>query len=1275
MQPKERSWEAKARGFSFFLPYALCSRLYAPIARNPQPVTRAAQPAILSFTHNGQLTTHNGHIALKPFDLLNAPLEGVNLIEAGAGTGKTYNIEGLFVRLILETQLQLDQILVLTFTNAATEELRDRIRHKLVLTKEAFARGGSDEPFIASLIKRYPDSAAAGLKLHEALIDFDKAAIFTIHGFCQRVLNENAFETHNLFDTELITNQSDLIKEVADDFWRNHIYHAPVEFISFILHRINGPEYFYRLLDWVKTPDVKILPALAEPALDSLRSFRDSLAVLKSMWPASREVVTRALRDPGLNAVIYGGLKPVSDNPEMTQRDLRVITLVEAMDRLADQRSIGFPLFEKFERLTSTKLEGSTKKKHTPPRHEFFDLCDHLFRQSENLNAAMANYFLFLKSRIFPYAAVELKKRKKERNIQFFDDLLVMLRNALQTESHDLLEDAIRYKYKAALVDEFQDTDNIQYEILSRLFAHKNSLLFMIGDPKQAIYSFRGADIFSYMKASRHAAHKFNLTENWRSRPGLIKAVNTIFSSTKLPFVFDEIPFENGKPAEQPAHHDDTSAAPFILWYLDSARFSAEDKPVNKEDAVGLIGNAVGVEISRLVSGAAPVEPGEIAVLVRTNDQAQLIKNILSSKNVPAVLYSTGNIFDSAEAYEVEKILSAIVDPAVLSKLKAAMSTDIMGARADDLFSVDIGSRWWESRLSRFREYHRLWDRFGFIRMFRRFLAEENVKERLLCLPDGERRLTNVLHLAEILHRQFTETNSGMTGLLKWLAEQRDPRTPRLEEHQLRLESDERAVKIVTIHKSKGLEYPVVFCPFGWESSQIRGPEFTFHDIDDDRRLTLDLGSESNSRNIALAQNELLSENLRLFYVALTRAKQRCYLAWGRINSAETSAPAYLLHCNAKRPDVPEDEDLTRYVKAQIAAKTDAEFIHDLNTLAQRSQHSIQIEPLPTPSDPDTVFRPPKEKVTPLFCRQFNGNIDYSWKISSYSSLVSTGAPDVDSPDRDVSLKTAAPGMMMPSEEAEIENGPADNSIFAFPRGSRAGIFFHDIFEHHDFAAQNPDELDRLAAGKLQQYGFDSKWQPAVSRVLRNVLSIALRADRPQLKLSSVRMTDRMNEMEFYFPLKTLSSHDLAKTFRKFGRQELLKDFPEQLEQLHFTPCRGFVKGYIDLVFQHQQRFYLVDWKSNYLGPGLESYDQPSLHQAMKTDYYILQYHLYTLALHQYLHCRKSNYRYAENFGGVFYIFIRGVDKFRGPDYGIFFDLPEFEFIQALGEALIPGYK
>lgn len=1212
---------------------------------------------------------------MKPFDLLNAPLEGINLIEASAGTGKTYNIEGLYVRLILEMQLQVDQILVLTFTNAATEELKYRIRNKLVKAKVAFGQGASDDPLIAALVTKYPDAKAAELRLHDSLIDFDQAAIYTIHGFCQRVLHANAFETQNLFDTELVTDQTHLMQEVVDDFWRKTFYHAPLELISFALNRKNGPDYFYQLLGGLKTADVKIVPELAEPALKTLTLYRTSLSTVRNAWPTDRQTVIQALTDPALNANIYGSAKPDKKHPGLTQRDVRVNILVDSMDNLADPVSVGFPLFKNFERFTTTKLVKSTKKNHRSPEHEFFDLCDDLFRLEAQLNSEFGTYLVYLKGRLFAFALSELQKKKKEQNIQYFDDLLIALIDALQSESGNVLGNAIRQKYKAALVDEFQDTDNTQYRILTRLFSPKTSLLFMIGDPKQAIYSFRGADIFSYMQAARNAAGKFTLTENWRSQPQLITAVNTIFGNNKAPFVFEEIPFTAGNSARQPAHQDQSSDPPLTLWYLAADRFAKDEKLLNKGDAIQLIADAVGAEIVRLTSESTPVAPGDIAVLVRTNDQAQLIKNILSSRKVPSVLYSTGNIFDTREADEVEKVLKAIADPANIAHLKAALATDIMGLLAEDLFSDDLESPRWDNRLVKFSEYHRLWDRYGFIRMFRLFLARERVRGRLLSLPDGERRLTNVLHLTEVLHRRSTDKNAGISDLLKWLAEQREPRTPRLEEYQLRLESDEKAVKIVTIHKSKGLEYPIVFCPFGWEKSLIRNEEFTFHDIDDDRRLTLDLGSEANNHHIALAQNEILSENLRLLYVALTRAQDRCYLVWGRINTAETSALAYLLHCEVNSPSGIPTEDFTQLTKDQFMAKTDAEFVEDLRKLAGRSQNSILIEPLPVPTGLDPGIRPLQKIDIPCFSRNFNGKIDNSWKISSYSSLVSAGQPDVDLPDRDVARNVFEPDKKNAAAVPRPERSADDISVFSFPKGARAGTFFHDVLEHYDFATTNPAELPQLVAKKLQHYGFDPAWQATVCRTVTNLVSIVLHPDLAKLKLSSIRMSERVNEMEFYFPINYLSPRNLSKIFRLDSQAVGSNVFSGYLEKLEFRPRQGFMKGYIDLIFQHDGRFYLVDWKSNYLGPNLDDYAPAALFQTMQTDLYTLQYHLYTLALHQYLGYREPGYRYEDNFGGIFYVFIRGVDLTRGSETGIFYDLPEPELVHRLGRTLIPGYR
>jgi exodeoxyribonuclease V beta subunit len=1212
---------------------------------------------------------------LKPLDLINTPLEGINLIEASAGTGKTYTIEGLFLRLILEKQLPVDQILVVTFTNAATEELRDRIRTKLLQAENAFYRGTSTDNFLRDLLKHQKDHLIAVDLIHDALVEFDKSSIFTIHGFCAKILYEHAFETANLFDTELISDQTEWVREVAEDFWRKNFYDAPLELVGFFTDKIKGPGYFWQLLNKMRAAEMKTIPKISQPPLKNVTPFRNAYRCLKDQWPLARNAVISALGDPALNAIQYGSLEPDENGPGMTKRDIKIRSLIDAMEKYVAPDSSGFPLFENFEKFTDQKIKKAVKKNRLPPAHDFFKTCDQVYRKAADLQTELENYFVWLKTRLFDYASSELMARKAQKNIQFFDDLLVLVKKALAAKSGNPLAEAIRQKYKAALVDEFQDTDDIQYEIFSRLFSTKDSLLFMIGDPKQAIYGFRGADIFSYLKAARHARAKFTLPDNWRSEPALISAVNTIFSNVKDPFIFEEIPFADARPGKKQLSAATGSITPLTLWYLDSRAHAQPNKPITKTESVRLIGGAVADEIGRIVTTESePWQPGDIAVLVRTNRQAQLVKNFLSAKGIPAVLYSTGRIFDSREASEFETILRSISSPSNLEYLKAALAMDMMGAKGEALLPTGSDIRQWENRRAAFHQYFQVWQRSGFMAMFRMVLNREKIRQRLLAFADGERRLTNVLHLAEILHQESIKRNFGITGVLKWLAEQRNVQSTGLEEHQLRLESDERAVKIVTIHKSKGLEYPVVFCPYGWEGSFVKDDEIIFHqqDGDDDQRLTLDLGSDARGLNLIHAQNELLAENVRLLYVALTRAKSKCYLAWGRIKTADSSALAYLLH-GSDRPKMDyRSEDLVADLNKHVRGKLDEDRIEDLNRLAEKSGGTIEVFALPQHAD--RVFFEQADTAEAMVCRKFSGEIDRTWKISSYSSLISRRTTDIDLPDRDAFADFFGPLTGTPEKWIDSRESIEHNNIFDFPKGSRAGNFFHDIFEHLDYTSCSPDVLKQPVQHMLQVHGFDRRWQPIVAETISHVLDVPLKADKPELTLSSIALKDRINEMEFYFPLNPVVPQTLHPVFQQHGHIGGIGNFPIMLEKLVFSPVAGFMKGYIDLIFQYQGQFFLIDWKSNYLGATIDSYRTSTIRQTMQESYYILQYHLYVLALCQYLRQRNPGFRYESDFGGVFYLFIRGVDRRRGPQFGIYDDCPQPALINALGKALIPGF-
>ncbi len=1206
---------------------------------------------------------------MKPFDLLTSPLGGINLIEASAGTGKTYTIAGLFLRLLLEKRLTVDQILVVTFTKAATEELKGRIRNKLLEARRALTSGSSGDAAVLELVSGMDHAEAALERVQDALRDFDSSAIFTIHGFCHRILTDHTFETGERFDTELMTEPAPMLTSVADDFWRRHFYKAAPELIQYALKKIKHPEFYSALLQKARQPGIRITPDSDEPEMSHLKTYKQGLSQLRSMWPDARKKIREILKSPCLSSVVYGGFKEDKKNPGTTVRENRVSAMITQMDRFLEHNGQDLPLWKGFEKFTAHKIEACVNKGHGSISNPFFTACNDLKKEAESLTAEMEAYLVYLKSKCLKWGHKELRTAKKHRNVQFYDDLLLMVQQALMERKGHGLASKIRQQYRAALVDEFQDTDLIQYEIFTRIFSQKDRPLFMIGDPKQAIYSFRGADVFSYMKASTRAENRFTLFQNYRSTPAMITAVNTLFSNMRKPFIFEEIPFEKGKPGKKPAPAKDVQEAPFRIWFLSPQGGGS----MTVQDATRAIVKSVTGEIARLIATSSEmVNPGDVAVLVRTNKQALMAKESLAKAMIPAVIYSAGNVMDSSESDEIALILLAISNPVKEGTLKAALSTDMMGIAASSLDPAQMADGWWDNRIEAFMGYHRLWNDSGFMPMFRRFMNLEGLRERLLSLSNGERRLTNVLHLSEILHKASMDQQLGLSGLLKWFFVQKDPDTPRQEIHQLRLESDAEAVKVITIHKSKGLEFPIVFCPFAWGHSQVSGDDFTFHDMDAHRRITLDLGSMEMENHRVMAQNELLAENLRLLYVAVTRAIERCYLVWPKIRYTETSALAYLFHGLGPASSSGLEENLIVRLRDTFSGMNPQTFLKDIQRLALNSQGSIVVSALPADEIPAVVKAIPDRKKLQL--RTFSRSIDRRWRVSSYSSIVSGRSPDQELPDRD-----ELPGILDHEGPRQIEDtagdsGPGEPSIFSFPKGAASGIFFHDILEHLDFSNQDLTYRQALVRSKLSAYGFDPSWADVLVLMLENLSTVTLSPESADFSLSAVDNAQRVNEMAFYFPLKKLTRGALIQIFSKFSQLPLLKGFPEKMARLTFSPAKGLMKGYLDVLFAHDDRFYVLDWKSNFLGPTLESYKRSVLNTEMQNAFYVLQYHLYVLATHLHLKMKLPGYVYERDFGGVFYLFLRGIDATRGPGYGIFEDRPDIRLVDALGKSLIPDY-
>ncbi len=1198
---------------------------------------------------------------MKRFDLLKTPLTGTNLIEASAGTGKTYTITGVFLRLILEKQLPVENILVVTFTEAATAELKDRIRNRLKEARKYCITGDTQDPFLDNLINQQENREYALSLLTNAIRSFDQAAIFTIHGFCFRMLYEYAFESGSMFDTELMTDQEEFKQEILDDFWRHYLYKEFPLFINFILGKNISPSTIVSFnVSVFAHKGLKILPRIEKPdTLKIQENFKQAFSKVASSWPSYKnEIETILLQEIGLNRNTY--------------RKSSIPALIKKMDDCAKSSGQDPFLFIGFEKFTKSSILKATKKKHDPVSHHFFGLCEDLKQIQDELLDLFEQSLIALKIELIAFLQTQLVKRKKDKNIRSFDDLLLNLYNAINKNDGQPLLNTLRNTYQAALIDEFQDTDPIQYAIFNKIFEDKNSILFLIGDPKQAIYGFRGADIFTYMGASKKAEKQYTLSENWRSDASLINAINTIFNNVKTPFVFDDIGFNPVTPAPKkesdPLIIDGKAVSPFNIWYIDAENKKGISKTIAREK----ITLAVTAEISHLLHlsntnratlGKKRIKEGDIAVLVRRNSEAEIMQNALFNLNIKSVVHSSGNIFDSFEAFEMERVLRGIISPNSESALKSALTTQMIGFTGNTIFHVMQDESEYEEIRARFRTYNQMWCTQGFIRMFNYFMKKENILGRLMGFQDGERRSTNIRHLAEILHETNIREHPGLEELIAWLSRQRDPSRPRLEEHQLRLESDENAVKLVTVHKSKGLEYPIVFCPFMWDGSKIKNKDsfFSFHDQKDSMRLTLDFGSDDMEENKLQAEKEILAENARLLYVALTRAKNCCYMVFGHINEAETSAPAYLFHTSKEN----NDKDSLSFA-ANVSKNGDGtQILPELEKMSHQADGNIIISPLPAKKG--EVYSPSAISPQTLDCLKFTGDIENNWQFSSFTSLIHNFSHDTESVDSD--LVILPNNDVIGLEKSSVND--QEKNIFLFPRGATTGNCLHDIFEHLDYTENTPSHRQHLVTEKLMDYGFESQWQETILWLIKNVLKSPMNSDNTTFSLSDIGIKDRINELEFYFPLTTITPDKLKQVLQKYEGTGFSAAFIKRVGQLNFGSIKGFLKGFIDLVFTYKGRFFLLDWKSNYLGNRYEDYTPKALSFVMEKELYILQYLIYTVALNQYLKTRMPSYDYETSFGGIYYIFLRGINPDKATGCGIYRDVPDRGLIEELSEALV----
>ena len=1296
---------------------------------------------------------------------------GMTFIEASAGTGKTHALTTLVARLVIEEGWPIDRILVVTFTRAATAELRDRIRRALGMLLDAVrarlrevappagreppagspdreARGPAVDPRARELLAAWEeragdiDFALAARRLEGAMHDIDRANVYTIHGFCQRVLADLAFESGLSFGCEVGGEGGEAVAAAVRDFWRRRMYPASTLLMR---HAVENGFLPRSLAGWVSRRRAKIGAEVvggdppAQPLETCEATWGGVFDAVRSQWESQRDTFrTEILEGPWLNRQRY-----------RTARSKTDLAALEALFSAAEPR---LPAEGAAGRYGREQLSHACKRGFAVPDYPLFDAFDRLEEASEALRAVYDQWLRWARREALAEVRQSVRRRIRTDRILAWDDLLIELDHALGSAGGERLAARIRREFPCALIDEYQDTDPVQARIFSRIYAGAAQSLqaaailgperegasargertrpgpfIVVGDPKQSIYRFRGADVFAYLAARRSATGRLHLDRNWRSVPPLVEAVNAVFSGA-APFVTAGIGYRAVAAAGEPSGplRLANQGAPVPLEFRLLPRMR-DGKALAKKDVLPVVAGAAADEIARLLelagSGEAVVEDrplagADLAVLVRTREQGRVMAEALGERGVRSVEIDDGSVFHTREAEQIERLLWALADPGRETRVRGALAGDLFGLDARALHALGDDEQAWSAWTQRREDWRSHWTSRGIGSVLLRLLEGEGGAKHLLRHTDGVRRLTNYRHLAELLQAAETRDRLAASELAAWLNRRRADPDSGDEEAKLRIESDERLVRILTVHGSKGLEFPVVFCPFAWDAQRSGrrsdAVDAVYHrGAAEGYREVIDLAPHEGA--VALEWLEEFAESVRLFYVALTRAKYRCVVTWGQVRGAEDSPLAWLLHRSADGQPSFTEPDGDDAAIAALQAVADrfrglgAEaWCGEVDALARRLPGAVAVSVL-APEPPPV--RPPEQLEAPLpalAARELGRPLRRIRNLTSFSALWAEAASPrggagerapagrdesgIDRPDHDQHEEPADAAR----DPSGADGTPAGaRTAFTFPRGPVAGSCLHRIFERLDDPpeiAADRTGLDEICATALADFGIDGAWQPVARDMVERTRAVLLRtsgaakgaeagaesgpgADTEGREAGHAageggfRLGDphrRLVELEFHFPLEGLDRRRLASRLVEHGYPDPFAGTAPNGTGGSRPPLHGFLRGYVDLVVEHGQRWYVVDYKSNWLGPEPGDYAPEALAVSMRAGGYTLQYLIYLVALHRYLATRLPDYDCERHLGGAFYLFVRGIDPAACMRRGVYFDRPTAECLLAL---------
>jgi exodeoxyribonuclease V beta subunit len=1182
------------------------------------------------------------------------PLRGSHLIEASAGTGKTWTIAALYVRLVLghgsegtaPVRPMLPQdVLVMTFTRAATRELSDRIRARLTEAAQVF-RGIAEtgDAFLQQLKSEYPEGEPreqAAYRLALAAQAMDDAAVFTIDAWCQRMLREHAFDSGSLFEENLVGDEAALRIDAVQDYWRQQLYPMATPLVAQVQRvwrDVPALDKDMRALMAVPLPDPT--PGTLAQVFGAALADRDAqLRALKQGWDEKADNLLGwiegqlAVKKHGWN----GSILQVGRSKKW--RDALKVWSQSSGDAKALKDAMGTG----WDRLTPHGLLECRKEGDAvelPPESQAFaDLQAALQALPEPAQTARLHARTHVLQRM-----AELKRRS---GLFGFADMLQRLDVALaDPESGERLAQRLRDQFPVAMIDEFTHTYPERFRIFDRIYRtvtnDPGTALLLIGDPKQSIYGFRGADIHSYLAARRATAGRHHVLDtNYRSTQAVVGVVNRWFEISSDAFGYrqegdDPLPF---KPVEAKGRSEvlQLSSGPVSAMTLvhDATLRSQRDAQTQlsalcAEQIVAWLSDSQ----ARFVDpqkGDKPLQPKDIAVLVRTGKEAAAVREALRARGVASVYLSDrDSVFASDEAQDLCLWLRGVAQPQDMRRVRAALGTRTVGLSLAELHDLTTQDELLDQRAEQMRDLRLVWQGQGVLAMLRQSLHVLQLAGRWRGQSDGERRLTNVLHLAELLQTASSQLD-GEQALIRWLVQQIDEvksgGAGDSEDQTVRLESDEDLVKVITIHASKGLEYPVVCLPFAHSHRMMEAhktPVLQRDEGEGERHFTLDFDKDDTK----LADRDRLREDLRLWYVALTRARHALWVGWSPVTRG--SGKSCVNHDSA-----------AGHLLGGGEAMDEAGWLPKLQALEKDTKAQRLSVQLVTASDdvPRTVWQRPTHNTELREALSCTARIDKSWTIASFSRLTRDLSSQPLAP-KSMHMATPRPADDEPPEDAAALPAPTANTgkqaaWHGFAKGPTAGNFLHDQLE---WLAADGFVLDTPKAERLQKRcenaGYSAQAGDVVQWLTRVVAQPLRGPGAPLNALGSL-----LPEMEFWLPAERLHAREVD----ALCQQHLLPGVSRP--QLPDAQLHGMLMGFADLVFEHEGRYWVLDYKSNHLGADDAAYTPQALADAMAHHRYEVQAALYMLALHRLLRARLGEaYDPAQQFGGAVYLFLRGID-------------------------------